>query len=132
MWLRYAALAAMVVAASGCVQERVVHERRPVQREYVEVIAPQPPPVQVIEVEPPVRYGYVWSRGYWRWDGGRYVAVHGTGSRYAKAIAMCIRIGCNVMMGITGKAVAGFAEPWFHRQLALNRLLGAQEPNLPQ
>ena len=77
MLLRYAALAAMVVAASGCVQERVVHERRPVQREYVEVVAPQPPPVQVIEVEPAVREGYIWSRGYWRWEGGRYVAVHG-------------------------------------------------------
>jgi hypothetical protein len=51
MLLRYAALVAMVVAASGC--------------------------VQVIEVEPPVRYGYIWSRGYWRWEGGRYVAVHG-------------------------------------------------------
>lgn len=45
--------------------------------EYVEVVAPQPPPVQVIEVEPAARYGYVWSRGYWRWEGGRYVAVHG-------------------------------------------------------
>ena len=77
MLLRYAAMAAVVVAASGCVQERVVHERGPVQREYVEVVAPQPPPVQVIEVEPAPRYGYVWSRGYWRWEGGRYVAVHG-------------------------------------------------------
>ena len=70
MLLRYAALAAVVVAASGCVQERVVHERRPVQREYVDVVAPQPPPVQVIEVEPAVREGYIWSRGYWRWEGG--------------------------------------------------------------
>ncbi|WPN99816.1 hypothetical protein [Pseudomonas sp. MUP55] len=77
MLLRYAAMAAVVVAASGCVQERVVHERRPVQHDYVEVVAPQPPPVQVIEVEPAVREGYIWSRGYWRWEGGRYVAVHG-------------------------------------------------------
>ncbi|NWD23897.1 YXWGXW repeat-containing protein [Pseudomonas yamanorum] len=77
MLLRYAALAALVVAASGCVEERVVHDRRPVQREYVEVVAPQPPPLQVIEVEPEGRPGYLWSRGYWRWEGGRYVAVHG-------------------------------------------------------
>lgn len=78
MLLRYAALAAMVVVASGCVEERVVHDRRPVvQREYVEVVAPQPPPVQVIEVEPAGRPGYVWSRAYWRWEGGRYVAVRG-------------------------------------------------------
>lgn len=76
MWLRYMALLAVVLAASGCVQERVVHERRPVH-EYVEVIAPQPPPERVIEVEPMARPGYVWSRGYWRWEGGRYVAVHG-------------------------------------------------------
>ncbi|MCU1750576.1 hypothetical protein [Pseudomonas sp. 6D_7.1_Bac1] len=77
MWLRYAALVAVVVAASGCVQERVVYERRPPPREYVEVVAPQPPPVQVIEVEPAGRPGYVWSHGYWRWGGGRYVAVRG-------------------------------------------------------
>lgn len=110
MLLRYAALVAMVVAASGCVQERVVHERRPVQREYVEVVAPQPPPVQVIEVEPPVRYGYIWSRGYWRWEGGRYVAVHGHWEPVREGTATCIRIGCSVMMGITGRVVAGFAE----------------------
>lgn len=77
MLMRYMALLALVVAASGCVQERVVHDRRPVQREYVEVVAPQPPPERVIEVEPVGRQGYVWSRGYWRWEGGRYVAVHG-------------------------------------------------------
>ena len=71
MWLRYMALMAVMFAASGCVQERVVHERRPAPREYVEVIAPQAPPERVIEVEPMARPGYVWSRGYWRWDGGR-------------------------------------------------------------
>ncbi len=81
MFLRYAALAAVVVAASGCVQERVVHERQVVVErpapQYVEVVAPQPPPQEVIEVEPAYRSGFVWARGYWHWDGRRYVAMHG-------------------------------------------------------
>ena len=75
--MRYGALMAVVVAASGCVQERVVHERRPVQHEYVDVIAPHAPPARIIEVEPLPRPGYIWSRGYWLWEGGRYVPVHG-------------------------------------------------------
>ena len=80
MLLRYAALAALVVAASGCVEERVVHDRRPVQREYVEVVAPQPPPVQVIEVEPEGRPGYRYVHPHWEqrndgyhWQGGGWV-----------------------------------------------------------
>lgn len=82
MLLRYAALVAVVVVASGCVQERVVHERRvvverPAPREYVEVVAPQPPPERIIEEEPMGRPGYIWARGYWHWDGRRYVAVRG-------------------------------------------------------
>lgn len=82
MFFRYAALAIAVVAASGCVQERVVHERpviveRPAPTRYVEVVAPQPPPQEVIEVEPAYRPGFIWARGYWHWDGHRYVAMHG-------------------------------------------------------
>jgi hypothetical protein len=77
MILRYVALVALVAVASGCVEERIVHERRPVHHEYVEVVAPQPPPERVIEVEPAPRPGYIWARGYWHWDGGRYVPVHG-------------------------------------------------------
>lgn len=77
MILRYVALIALVAVASGCVEERIVHERRPVHHEYVEVVAPQPPPERVIEVEPAPRPGYIWARGYWHWDGGRYVPVHG-------------------------------------------------------
>ncbi|MBV6750136.1 YXWGXW repeat-containing protein [Pseudomonas chlororaphis] len=81
MFLRYAALAAVVVAASGCVQERVVHDRQVVVErpapQYVEVVAPQPPPQEVIEVEPAYRPGFIWARGYWHWDGRRYVAMHG-------------------------------------------------------
>ena len=46
-------------------------------RSYVEVIAPQPPPVELVEVEPASRHGYVWARGYWHWDGRDYVAVSG-------------------------------------------------------
>lgn len=80
MFSRYMALIAAVALTSGCVERRVVHERvveRPVQQGYVEVVAPQPPPQEVIEVEPAYRPGYVWARGYWRWDGRRYVAEHG-------------------------------------------------------
>lgn len=77
MILRYVALIALVAVASGCVEERIVHERRPVHHEYVEVVAPQPPPERVIEIEPAPRPGYIWARGYWHWDGGRYVPVHG-------------------------------------------------------
>ena len=72
MILRYVALIALVAVASGCVEERIVHERRPVHHEYVEVVAPQPPPERVIEVEPAPRPGYIWARGYWHWVG----AVH--------------------------------------------------------
>jgi len=82
MSLRYIALIGALALATGCVEERVVHERRVVDRpppraEYVEVVAPQAPPVRVIEEEPCPRPGYIWSRGYWRWNGNRYVAEHG-------------------------------------------------------
>lgn len=87
MSIRLVAVASLVTAAalaSGCVQERVVHDRpviveRPVvqQREYVEVIAPQPPPEQIVEVEPAHRPGYIWARGYWHWDGHRYAPMGG-------------------------------------------------------
>lgn len=83
MFLRYVAILAAVAVTSGCVGPRVVHERRVIverpapQGEYTEVIAPQPPPQRVVEVEPGPRNGYVWAHGYWRWEGGRYVAVPG-------------------------------------------------------
>jgi hypothetical protein len=83
MQIRIAALAALTMLASGCVEERVVHDRpvvveRPiVRREVVEVIAPQPPPERIVEVEPERRPGYVWARGYWRWTGREYVAMPG-------------------------------------------------------
>jgi WXXGXW repeat (2 copies) len=70
-------IAGMTLLAAGCVEERVVHER-PVRQEYVaEVIAPGPPPVEIVEREPEPRVGFVWARGYWHWDGHRYYAVHG-------------------------------------------------------
>lgn len=81
MFLRYVAVLAVVAVTTGCVEERVVHERRhappPMQTQYVEVVAPQPPPERFVEVEPAYRPGFVWARGYWRWDGARYVAVNG-------------------------------------------------------
>lgn len=80
MFLRYVAVLAVVAVTTGCVEERVVHERRPHPPppvQYVEVVAPQPPPERFVEVEPAYRPGYVWARGYWRWDGARYVGVNG-------------------------------------------------------
>lgn len=73
-------LLVVTALASGCVVEparpRHVVVERPVYREQVEVIAPQAPPVWVVQnVE--TRPGYVWARGYWRWDGRHYVAVRG-------------------------------------------------------
>jgi hypothetical protein len=76
-------LIAVAALASGCVQERVVHDRPvyvqqpPAQHEYVEeVVAPRaPPPVIVEQVQP--RPGYIWARSYYRWDGRQYVTVRG-------------------------------------------------------
>lgn len=83
MQIRLAALTALTLLASGCVVEQPAPRPRPVvvervpQREYVEVVAPQPPPVDIIEREPAPRPGYVWARGYWRWDGHQYLAERG-------------------------------------------------------
>ncbi|MGC1547211.1 MAG: YXWGXW repeat-containing protein [Rhodanobacter sp.] len=84
MSLRRVALSAVVTATAltaGCVVEQpVYHHPRPViveQPQVVEVIAPQPPPVQIVEEIPPPRPGYVWARGYWHWNGQRYVVMHG-------------------------------------------------------
>lgn len=85
MSIRLIALSALTLLASGCVVEQpaprprpvVVEREQVVQREYVEVVAPQPPPVEIVEREPAPRPGYVWARGYWHWDGHQYVAKHG-------------------------------------------------------
>jgi hypothetical protein len=78
MFLRYAAVLALVATASGCVYEHPYRERRVVVERpaYAEVIAPQPPPVQYVEVEPRPRPGYVWARGYWNWERAGYRYVH--------------------------------------------------------
>ena len=83
MSLRSIALVSLVgvtALASGCVVEparpRPVVVERPVYRDTVEVVAPQPPPEWVVaRVQP--RPGYLWAHGYWRWNGRRYVAVQG-------------------------------------------------------
>ena len=36
-----------------------------------------PPPPMYERVPPPPRPGVVWRRGYWHWDGHRYVWVQG-------------------------------------------------------
>jgi len=42
-----------------------------------EVIIGVGPPVARVEVVPGPRSGYVWSPGYWRWNGYRHVWVGG-------------------------------------------------------
>lgn len=79
MYAKSLAAVVVILGLSACVERRVVVHDRPVRREYVqeEVIAPAPPPVEVIEEEPASRPNFVWVRGYYRWDGGRYAAVRG-------------------------------------------------------
>ena len=128
MLLRYAALAAMVVAASGCVQERVVHERRPVQHEYVDVVAPQPPPVQVIEVEPAVREGYICHAVIGVGKAGVMWQCMAIGSRCARAIATCIRTGCSVVMATIGRSVAGYADQTSSPSVGASLLAPTKKP----
>ena len=78
-----ASLLAVTALASGCVVEpaRPVYVARPAPvyapaPAYVEVVAPQPPPEYIVEHVQP-RPGYIWARGYWRWDGRRYIAERG-------------------------------------------------------
>ncbi|WP_395407734.1 hypothetical protein ACHMW6_14195 [Pseudoduganella sp. UC29_106] len=40
------------------------------------------PPAPRDEVVPASRHGYVWTPGYWRWNGNRYVWSHG---KYVRA-----------------------------------------------
>lgn len=86
MSIRLVALVSLIAAtvlASGCVEEQpVMRERRPVYVEqapppgYVDVVAPRPPPPVIVENVAP-RPGYIWARGYYRWDGREYVTVRG-------------------------------------------------------
>jgi WXXGXW repeat (2 copies) len=68
------ALLAVVLAIclSGC----VVYARGPGPGYYGPAVAVAPPPPQVVDV-PAVRAGYVWSPGFWSWNGRRYVWIGG-------------------------------------------------------
>ena len=86
MSLRFAvllALAGVTAVTAGCVVEPAAPPRPVVYAEplppgsMVKVVAPRAPPITVVEQIPPPRRGYIWSRGYWQWDGTRYVAVRG-------------------------------------------------------
>ena len=108
-YLLVTAAVALALLATGCT-ERVVRER-PVVVEpapaptVVEVIAPQPPPVRVVEEVVP-RPGYVWARGYWRWTGARYVWHKGhwealrPGYHYAPAHYVRRNDGWHLKVGI--------------------------------
>jgi OmpA-OmpF porin, OOP family len=45
------------------------------------------PPAPVYEVAPPPRVGYMWARGYWAWQYGRYVWVPGHWVVVARGVA---------------------------------------------
>ncbi len=41
------------------------------------IIIGTPPPAPIVEVVPAPRPGYVWTPGYWAWEGHRHVWVQG-------------------------------------------------------
>ena len=49
----------------------------PSQAQVVGEIRIGPPPEPRYEVLPPPRRGYIWTPGYWRWNGYRHVWVRG-------------------------------------------------------
>ena len=49
----------------------------PAPSQAAELIIGMAPPAARVEVAPAVRRGYVWSPGYWRWNGYRHVWVGG-------------------------------------------------------
>lgn len=87
--MAFAGVLLATAVASGCVVEPAYRRPVVVDEGYV-TVAPQPPPVWVVERVRP-RPGYIWASGYWRWDGRRYMAVRGhyepirPGYRYAPA-----------------------------------------------
>jgi hypothetical protein len=62
----------LAIFLSGC----VVYAR-PGPRYYGAEIAVAPPPPRVV-VEPEPRPGYVWTAGYWSWNGHEHVWTEGT------------------------------------------------------
>ena len=70
---RHALLGVLLAACTtGC----VVYERGPRPGYYGVAVTVAPPPPQVVE-EPAPRSGYIWSPGYWSWNGGSYVWTGG-------------------------------------------------------
>jgi WXXGXW repeat (2 copies) len=45
------------------------------------------PPAPRVEVAPAPRRGYVWSQGYWNWNGHRHVWVKGSWARERRGYA---------------------------------------------
>jgi hypothetical protein len=44
---------------------------------HVDIVVREAPPPPRYEVVPGPRHGYVWSPGYWNWNGRRYVWIGG-------------------------------------------------------
>ena len=63
--------ASMIVLLSGCV---VAPAGRPYYREPVMV---DPPPPRAEYIGPPPVAGYIWTTGFWNWEGGRHQWVQG-------------------------------------------------------
>jgi len=69
----FLASALLACSLTGCVVAEAPPRRHAVA---VVDIGVRPPPPRVVVVPAP-RVGYVWSPGYWRWDGRRHVWVDG-------------------------------------------------------
>lgn len=66
----------MVATAMGLAMLAGVHAPDAQARAYVDVdVRVAPPPVRYERVR--VRPGYVWTPGYWRWNGRRHVWIGG-------------------------------------------------------
>ncbi|MEI2429363.1 hypothetical protein RDV84_22245 [Lysobacter yananisis] len=67
----------MVAAAMGLAALMGAHAPQAQARAYVDVdvrVAPPPPRYERVRVRP----GYVWTPGYWRWNGRRHVWIGGS------------------------------------------------------
>ena len=63
------ACAALVAAGTASIATATAEE--------VVIVALNAPPPERVEVVPAARVGYVWDKGHWRWDHGRYNWVRG-------------------------------------------------------
>ncbi len=74
MKMRHVGILASVLAIGAIAAPLPSFAEVKVMRVLVDV----PPPEAKVSTPPtPTKVGYVWSPGYWNWDGSKYVAVEG-------------------------------------------------------